>query len=450
MARRIATAVFAVLVALYATPLIAQAPDARAPARARPTKAPPGLKLDWKASGKQGVVAAGGAESVEAGLAMLRSGGNAADAAAATLLALTVTDAQLFCFGGEVPILVYDAKHPGAVQVICGQGEAPRLATREYFERLGGIPASGIEPAAVPGALDAIVVLLDRFGTKTFAEAVAPALKILDRNDQPWHADLARTIRLLTEAEQSARGDRARGLRLVSDTFYRGPVARQIDVWARQSGSLLRYSDLATHAARIEDPVSATYRGFTVYKPGPWTQGPCLLQSLQLLEGFDLKTLTPGGADAIHLQAEALKLALADRDFYYADPLFEDVPLSALFAPPYVEARRKLIDPRHASLDYRPGDPRAAKALLDHPDVKVGARGPAFDTTTCLAADASGNVVAATPSGWSGVLAGRTGVWLGSRLQSFNTWPGHINCIEPGKRPRVTLTPTRFTCRPRR
>jgi gamma-glutamyltranspeptidase/glutathione hydrolase len=118
------------------------------------------------------------------------------------------------------------------------------------------------------------------------------------------------------------------------------------------------------------------------------------------------------------------------------------VPLAALLAPPSADARRKLIDPQHASLDYRPGDPRGGNALLDHPDVKVGARGPAFDTTTCLVADTQGNVVAATPSGWSGVLAGRTGVWLGSRLQSFNTWPGHINRIEPGKRPRVTLTPT--------
>lgn len=427
---------------LLVGPLAANAPtQGDAPSRVRPTRPPTGLKVDWKASGRQGVVAAGGAESVEAGLTLLRTGGNAADAAAATLLALTVTDAQLFCFGGEVPILVYDAKR-NVVEVICGQGAAPKLATRAYFAAKGGIPAGGIEPAAVPGALDAIVVLLDRYGTKTFAEAVAPALAVLDRGGQRWHADLARTLRRLIEAERSANGDRTRGLRLVSDAFYRGPVAREIDAWSRQNGGLLRYSDLATHTSRVEDAVSLNYRGHAVYKCGPWTQGPALLQSLQLLEGFDFKGHSPTSPDAIHLAAEAMKLGLADRDFYYADPLFADVPLAALFSSDYAAARRALIDSQRASLEYRPGDPRAGKAVLADAEIQAGVRGPAHDTTTCLVADARGNVIAATPSGWSGVLAGDTGVWLGTRLQSFNTWEGHVNCIEPGKRPRITLTPT--------
>src|SRR5215510_3880456 len=140
----------------------------------------------WHASGKHGAVAAGGQEAVEAGLTVLRGGGNAADAAVGTILALSVTDATLFCFGGEVPIMVYDAKR-NVVEVLCGLGAAPKLATREHFAK-DGIPGKGVEPAAVPGQLDACITALDRYGTKTFAEAVAPALKILDRNEKDWHA----------------------------------------------------------------------------------------------------------------------------------------------------------------------------------------------------------------------------------------------------------------------
>src|SRR4051794_8980044 len=182
----------------------------------------------WKASGKGGAVCAGGQEAVDAGITLLKGGGNAADAAVATILALSVTDGKSFCFGGEVPVLVYDARRK-VVEVLCGQGVAPRLATREYFAKRGGIPGRGVEPAAVPAALDVCLTALDRHGTRTFAEAVAPTLRLLDRGEQPWHADLARTLRRLVEAEQVSPGDRSRGLRLVADCFYRGPVAREID-----------------------------------------------------------------------------------------------------------------------------------------------------------------------------------------------------------------------------
>lgn len=393
----------------------------------------------WSGAGKNGGVAAGGQEAVHAGLALLKSGGNAADAAVATILALSVTDSTSFCFGGEVPILVYDAKR-GTVEVLCGLGTAPRLATREYFK--GGIPGKGVEPAAVPGVLDACVTALDRHGTKTFADAVAPTLRILDRHEKPWHADLAVTLRRLVEAEKAAGGDRRRGLRLVADYFYRGPIARELDAWCRANGGLIRYADLATHTTRVEEPAVAQYRGHAVYKCGVWTQGPYLLQTLQLLDGFDLKALGHNTADGVQVAVEAMKLALADRDVYYADPNFADVPLKALLSPKYAELRRGLIDRAHASLAQRPGDPVAGKALLEAFDPRTGTGGPAKDTTTCVVADAAGNVVAATPSGFSGVVAGKTGVTLGTRLQSFNNWPGHANCIEPGKRPRITLTPT--------
>ena len=396
---------------------------------------------NWKASGTHGAVAAGGQGAVDAGISVLKAGGNAADGAAATLLALSVTDSNSYCFGGEVPILVYDAKR-GLMEVLVGHGAAPGLATREHFVKRGGIPKEGIEAAAVPGSLDAIITLLDRYGTRTFAQVVEPTLALLDLGSKGWHSDLARTIRRMIDAEKAANGDRRRGLRLVADYFYRGPIAREIDEWSRANGGLIRYSDLAKHRTPIEDPVTIEYRGHTVCKGGVWTQGPFLLQTLQILEGFDLKKSGHNKPETIHTAVEAMKLALADRDTYYADPNFIDVPLKQLLDPKYAAIRRGLIDPKHSSLAQRPGDPLHGKVLLDHPDPRIGLGGPAKDTTTCVVADEQGNVIAATPSGFTGALAGKTGVWLGSRLQSFNNWAGHPNCIEPGKRPRITLTPT--------
>jgi gamma-glutamyltranspeptidase/glutathione hydrolase len=396
---------------------------------------------DWHAAGTHGAVVAGGQGAVDAGIEILKDGGNAVDGAVATLLALSVTDSRAFCFGGEVPIIVYDAKR-NVVEVLAGQGVAPRLATRRHFAQQGGIPGSGLEPAAVPAALDACLTALDRYGTKTFAEVAAPTLRLLDHHERDWHANLAKTLRRLIRAERQSPDDRSRGLRLVADYFYRGPLARELAKWCRENGGLIRYSDLATHVTRIEEPVSAHYRGYTVYKCGPWTQGPYLLQTLQLLEGFELGSMGQNQPQTIHVAVEAMKLALADRDVYYADPLFVNVPMRALLSPKYVTMRRALIDPEHASLEQRPGDPRHRKALLAEADARKGLGGPANDTTTCLVADDQGNVVAATPSGWSGVVAGDTGVWLGTRLRSFNTWRGHRNVIQPGKRPRITLTPT--------
>ncbi len=407
-------------------------------------QSPPSGAGTWEAAGKNGAVAAGGSEAVEAGLETLKNGGNAVDAAVSTILALTVTDATSVCFGGEVPIMIFDAQ-TGAVEVLAGQGVAPALATREFFAARGGIPASGLEPAAVPALLDACLTALDRRGTLTFARAAAPMLRLLGRHEKAWHKDLERSVGRLIEAEQGSCGDRRRGLRLVADYFYRGPLAREIGEWSLARGGLLRSGDLARHVTRVEEPVAVTYRGYTVHKCGAWTQGPFLLEALQLLAGFDLKAMGHDSPDAVHVTVEAIKLALADRDTYYADPLFEDVPLAGLLDQAYAEARRGLIDMRHASLERRPGDPRRGKALLAEAAGRQGEGSPGLDTTTCLVVDKAGNVVAATPSGWSGVVAGETGVWLGTRLQSFNLWPGHPNCIAPGKRPRITLTPTIVT-----
>lgn len=401
----------------------------------------PAQEEGWRASGTRGAVAAGAPESVAAGIALLKAGGNAVDSAVATLLALSVTDSTMYCFGGEVPILVYDATRR-TVEVVAGQGVAPKLATLDHFEKLGGIPTHGIQSAAVPAALDACLVALDRYGTKSFAECAAPTLALLEATPSGWHGDLGRTIRRLVDAEKAAEGDRSKKLKAVADYFYRGPIAREIDAWSRDNGGLLRAEDLAAHVTRIEEPVSVEYRGHTVMKCGPWTQGPCLLETLRLLEGVDLRAKGQGSADAVHLSVEALKLGLADRDAHYGDPRVVEVPTKELLSKEYADLRRPLIDPARASREQRPGDPKNLKALLDPAAVRAGLGGNPRDTTTCLTADRWGNVVAATPSGWSGVVAGKTGVWLGSRLQSFNPWKGHPNCIAPGKRPRITLTPT--------
>jgi gamma-glutamyltranspeptidase/glutathione hydrolase len=409
-----------------------------------------GLSMAWVAArggelpgsaqvGSQGAVSAGGAGAVAAGIEILEQGGNAADSAAATILALSVTDSSGFCFGGEVPILTYDAQR-GVVEVIAGQGVAPRLATCEYFAGRGGIPAAGIESAAVPGAFDAVLTLLARSGTMRLADVAAPTLRLLDQPTADWHPLLAATIRRLIAAE--AAGDRQRGLRLAADCFYRGPIAHELADWIERNGGLIRFEDLATHVTRVEEPVSVEYRGHTVYKCGPWTQGPYLLQALRLLEAFDLGAMGHNRPETVHLTVEAMKLALADRDVFYADPLFGDVPIETLLSTEYANLRRPLIDPARASLEQRPGDPRGGQALLPETEKRHGLAGPVHDTTTCVTADRWGNMVVATPSGWSGVQAGDTGIWLGTRLQSFNTWAGHPNCIQPGKRPRITLTPT--------
>ncbi len=393
----------------------------------------------WHAEGKNGAVCVGGSEARDASLAMLKSGGNAADAAVTATLIISVTS-SVVCFGGEGPILYYDPT-TSSVEVYCGQGAAPGLATQAYFGNKGGIPSKGIEPAAVPALLDGLLTLLSRRGTKTFAEVAQPTLNILDKGNKSFYKDLAVTIRRLIEAEKASPRDRQRGLRLVADYFYRGPLAQELDAWMRANGGLIRYSDLATHVTRIEEPLSIDYRGYTVYKCDFWTQGPSFLQMLRILEGYDLKSMGWNRPDTVHLMVETMKLCLADRDVWYADPLFADVPAKQLLSPEYAKLRRSLIDMNKSSQKQLPGDPRNMLALLEKPNLPIGKESPNQDTSTCLTVDRWGNAVAITPSGFDGVVAGKTGVVFGTRLRSFNAWAGHVNCIQPGKRPRITLSP---------
>ncbi|MEC7695741.1 MAG: gamma-glutamyltransferase [Planctomycetota bacterium] len=396
------------------------------------------------ASGYQGGIATGNAAATRAGHAILREGGNAADAAAAGLLVLSVCDPagrELHCFGGEVPILVFDPKKK-AVEVLAGQGAAPRLATRKHFESIGGIPRRGSQAAAVPALLDACVTLLLRHGTMSFADCATATMEMLEAGSESWQQNLLTTFKTLCVAESSSRGSRNEQLAAVSDAFYRGSIARDLDDWARKHDALLRYEDLAAHRTRVEQPLTVSFSDHQVYKCGPWTQGPYLLQALQILSAIDGFAYLQQDPDAIHTVVETMKLALADRDAFYADPLFSKVLTNTLLSSEYARMRRPLVDAAKASLQLRPGNPAQMQPLLAGYHWDAGSQRPVMDTTNCVTADREGRMVVATPSGWAGALAGDTGIRLGSRLQSFNLWPDHPNCIMPGKRPRITLTPT--------
>jgi gamma-glutamyltranspeptidase / glutathione hydrolase len=407
------------------------------------------------AAGRQGVVVSGKPAATAAGIEILEQGGNAADAGAATLLALSVTYVGAFCVGGEIPILVYSADQKN-VKLLEGQGEAPRdpKAIAWYMEH--GIPDGDVKAAAVPSTIGAVVTLLKLYGTKSFEEVVQPTLAILDAGGPSWYidtgsgerietgvnwqADTAVTFRKLVQSEKATRGTRQQKLQAVSDRFYRGDIADALEAWYIEKGGFLRKADLAAHKTPVVDPLKTTYRGYTVYKAGPLTQGPYLSQTLRLLEGFDLKKMSFNSADYIHTVIEAEKLALADRDEYYGDPNFVKVPMEELLSDQYTKVRRELIDPKKASLELRPGDPYNMK-----PTKPPTVTGPWHGGTTVMCVtDKFGNVIAATPSGLSSTagVAGRTGIIHGSRLSSLNTFAGTPNVIQPGKRPRITLSPT--------
>jgi gamma-glutamyltranspeptidase / glutathione hydrolase len=443
--------------------------------------------------GKRGAVAAGHPLAAEAGLRLLRQGGNAVDAGCATILAASVIEFSHFSFGGEVPILIKPSN--GTVAVINGQGTAPKLATRNFFleqAKKGGpsfIPSTGILPATVPGVLDAVVIALDRFGTKSLGEVMQPAIELADgfpidelrasyiertRNVyEPWPSsakvflpngrlpkpgemfsqpDLARTLKAIVRAERLAasRGRHA-AMTAARDYFYKGEIAKRISDFCEANGGLLRAADFAGFHAKLEAPAHSSYRRFEIYKTGFFAQGPVMLEMLNLLEDYDLQAMKHNSASYIHTLTEAMKLGFADRDRYYGDPDFVRVPGNELLAKDYASIRRSLIDEKHASLEQRPGDPINKKPLVNsgpNPALIGQSSVPeverANDTTCVNVIDKDGNLFSATPSGaWlPAVVAGDTGVLLGQRMQSFLLEDGHPNVVQPGKRPRITLSPT--------
>jgi gamma-glutamyltranspeptidase/glutathione hydrolase len=405
-------------------------------------------QIGWSASGSGGAVAAGGAGSVAAGIELLADGGNAVDAAVATILALAVTDYGLFVIGGEVPLMLHEGESR-RVRVLSGVGRSPLDPATIADFYASGIPDQGSYQAMpVPGAPHLCLTALAMFGTVSFERAVAPTMELLEAGEADWHGRLLRTLRRLIEAERITPGTRERKLVAARDRFYWGDIAMELVEWYEAVGCPLTADDLAAHVTTVEEPVSVDYRGLTVHKCGAWTQGPVLSQTLRLLEGYDLASMEHLSPDYVHVVTEAMKLAYADRDEYYADPEFAGVPLPRLLCDEYTLMRRGLIDMKRASRERRPGDPYAMHPLIGDGSVDANdVRTPISDTTTCVVVDRWGNVVAATPSC---NLAGnrpdpRTGVTQGNRLRCMNTTPGHPNCLEPAKRPRITLTPTLVT-----
>ena len=435
------------------------------------------------------VVAAGRTFTVEAGAKMIASGGNAVDAGVAAILAGAVVEISHFGLGGEAPIIIYSARDRRVV-VINGQGPAPRAANPGLFAGQPMIPGNGPLGATVPAVIDAVALALAQFGTKSFSEAVAPAIELADgfplyeflrgyldserKRSEPYawtmrtyypggrtprtgeifrQPNLATTLRTLAAAEQKALqagATRVQGIEAARDAFYKGSIARRMTAAVREAGGVMSDEDLASYRGKVEEPATVTYRGYAVYKAGFWNQGPVLLQTLRLLEGFDLARMGAGSADAIHTIVESVKLAYADRDRYYGDPDFVSVPGETLLSAPYAAARRKLIDPRRASLDTRPGSVNAATARLGAATPDGARQGlepkETGDTTSIQIADASGNLFSATPSsGWllgGAFVAGDTGVPMSNRMQAFRLDAASPNVLAGGKRPRTTLTPT--------
>lgn len=451
--------------------------------------------------GIRGSVAAGSDLAVDAGMQLFHAGGNAVDAGVATLFAASVAEFSHFGFGGEAPILI--RARDGKVVCIAGVGAMPRLATAEFFRRRplrpgevftvephglsGVVPVAGVMPALVPGMVEGGLVALREYGTKSFSEVIAPALFLaggmpLEEDDRSaiamshqffrlWpeslhtffpdgrlprlgdlfrQPGLAHTLRLMAGAEQralAAGASRTAAIDAVHDAFYKGETARKIDQFSRAHDGLLRFEDMAAFHLEPEDPVSTSYRGYIIYKPGFWSQGPVMIQMLNILEGMGIGSLGFNSAAYIHTVTEAMKLAFADRDTYYGDPAFVRIAAARLLSKEYAAERRKEITDK-ASQDFRPGVMDGAPGR--HPSESGGARVRITDAlmagdTTCIdAVDSSGMMFSATPSGASlpAVIAGDTGVALSHRAQSFYLIPGHPNELAGGKRPRVTLSPT--------
>ena len=483
----------AVSVAVLAAVVLGQQP----PRRERPVR--------LASRGTRGAVAGGTEYATEAGMRMYYSGGNAVDAGVATMLAAAVVEFSHFGLGGEAPILV--RTKDGKVHAIAGVGTMPKLATAQFFRdhkitddemvsppEAGGtknwVPVAGILPALVPGMVEAALVTLREYGTKSFAETVQPAIELADgfpvdelrvtsitnsvkylaawpdskrtflpngRPPQPGdifrQVDLARTLRAMADAEKRAAtsgAKRNKAIDAVRDFFYRGEIAHRIDAFSKAHNGLIRYEDMAAFRVEPEDAVSGTFKGYTVYKPGFWSQGPSMIEALNILEGYDVQGLKLNSAEYIHTLVEALKLAYADRDTYYGDPKFNQIPTETLLSKEYAAERRKLIT-EQASLEFRPG--KIGDKPMQHPfyaDIQryqIPDALMAKDTTCVDAIDKDGVAFSATPSGaWMPTyLAGDTGVPLTQRAQSFLLVPGHPNELGPGKRPRVTLSPTIVT-----
>lgn len=469
--------------------------------------------------GKHWVAITGKPQGATAGAKMFIQGGNAVDSAAA-MLAVTSTMWDVLGWGGETQALIYNP-HTGEVLGINGLGVAPTGATPEFFRDQGMLypPEFGPLAATTPGTPGALMVMVAEYGRLSLAEVLAPAIEMAegypieasqsanierrraileqwsysrdvflphydpDNPDQraaPAPGEIFRqpnlrnTLEKLVEAEAealAAGASRREAIYAAYDRFYRGDIAEEMIRAMQEYGGIMTRDDLERWEVLVEEPVTVNYRGIDVYKLTTWTQGPAMLQALNILEGFDLQALGYNSTRYVHVLTQAINLAFADRDFYYGDPYFPpEEPIAGLLSKDYAAQRRELITFDGIIEEVRPGDPypfqgqtNPFRELLDAwtpnpPDaealgidgfqVNVMSQQESFlaGTTSIQAADAEGWVVSVTPSGgWiPAFIAGSTGIGMSQRMQSFvlDEALNPFNVVEPGKRPRVTLTPT--------
>jgi gamma-glutamyltranspeptidase/glutathione hydrolase len=467
------------------------------PALARTNK-PPLHAQEWLAITGKPLAATAGAKTFE-------RGGNAVDAAMA-MLAATSTMWDTLGWGGETQVLIWNPETKRVIGVNA-LGVAPTGATPDFFRERGMAypPEHGPLAATTPGTPGGLMVMLAEYGTLSLAEVLEPAIRLADGFPieaqlvrriaaereviERWPASrevflpggeppepgqvfrqpqLAATLRKLVEAERqalAAGAGREAAIQAAYDRFYRGDIARDLVAATREAGGLFTLEDLAGWEVKLEEPAHVTYDGVDVYKLTAWTQGPAMLQALNILEPLDLPAMGYNSARYVHTLYQAMSLAFADRDFYYGDPAFPpEEPVRGLLSKEYAAARRGEIDWERNDPAVGPGDPypfqggtNPFRELLDgwggeREEVGTAPRSGDHDanfvagTTSIVAADAAGWVVSATPSGgWvPAFIAGSTGIGLSQRMQSFvlDASENPFNVLAPGKRPRVTLTPS--------
>lgn len=428
--------------------------------------------------GTNGMVAAEHPLQAMAGLDVLKAGGNAIDAAVATFYMTGVTEQHQAGIGGDAYILAYIARL-NKVIFINGTGPAPKLATVEAYQKLGGIPHEGIYSSTVPGAVGAFDLALRQFGTRPLRPLMAAAIetarkghplshwsasnyaevvdkirpfpssmKLLMKDGKPWGAG---EVLLQPELARSLETIAAEG----AAAFYKGKLARLTAEFYEKQGGFMRAADLAEYSAELTEPIRITYKDYEIYQAAPNSQGIVLLMALKMVEGMDVKSMGHNSPEYLHVVTEALKLAFADRNQYIADPRFvKDIPVEQLLSASYAAKRRGLIQKDKAIRGVAPpGDPKGGKAILDGRTIAwdrmagpaVAARHADGETSSFSIADRFGNFVSVTHSVnstfGSGVFVEGGGYVLNNRLPYFSLNAGDVNVLVPGKRPRHTITP---------